>query len=62
MGACQPNNLNSGSSIPNMQVMYSDARLPLAEMNNYRTAFEKEFFQIVNLLRVNPESFVKFVK
>ena len=42
--------------------MYVDSRLPPAVMNDYRTAFEKEFYQVVNLLRQNPQMFVRFVK
>jgi len=42
--------------------MYNDARLPHAELNDYKTAFEKEFFQVVNLLRQNPSMMVRYVK
>ena len=42
--------------------MYLDARLPHAAAIDCKTPFEKEFFQIVNLLRNKPDYFVKFVK
>ena len=48
---CKPSTLDEQSTIPNMEKMYHDARLPHPELNDYKTAFEKEFFQVVNLLR-----------
>ena len=48
---CKPSTLDDQSTIPNMEKMYHDSRLPHPELNDYKTAFEKEFFQVVNLLR-----------
>ena len=42
--------------------MYIDARLPHADNESYKQKFEKEFFQVVNLLRTNPNFFLRFVK
>ena len=41
---CNPSNLSDKSSIPNMEQMYNDARLPHAGMESYKQTFEKEFF------------------
>ena len=41
---CKPSTLDEQSQIPNMEKMYLDSRLPPAELNDYKTAFEKEFF------------------
>ena len=59
---CKPSSLTNNSEIPNMEQMYSNARLPHAEMGHYKNPFEKEFFQVVNLLRNNPAQFVRYVK
>ena len=45
-----------------MDQMYLDSRLPLADGSDYKNEFEREFFQIVNLLRSKPSYFVRFVK
>ena len=59
---CDPSTLDEYSTIPNMEKVYNDARLPHAELNDYKTAFEKEFFQVVNLLRQNPNKMVRYVR
>jgi len=45
-----------------MEKMYSDARLPHPAIKDFKNPFEKEFFQVVNLLRNNPAFLVRFVK
>ena len=45
-----------------MEKMYLDSRLPHAALNDYKTTFEKEFFQVVNLLRQNPAMMIRYVK
>ena len=42
--------------------MYNSKRLPKAELNSYKTEFERDFFMVVNLLRDNPMSFQNYVK
>ena len=43
--------------IPNMSVTYYEKRLPRAELNSYKTDFERDFYMVVNLIRDNPTSF-----
>ena len=59
---CKPSTIDENSTIPNMEKMYSDARLPHPAQDDCKTAFEKEFFQVVNLLRQNPSMLIRFVK
>ena len=59
---CKPSTIDENSTIPNMEKMYNDARLPHPAMDDFKTAFEKEFFQVVNLLRQNPSMLIRFVK
>ena len=48
---CEPSSLGTKQQIPDLDTMYANARLPHPEIKDYKLAYEKEFFQIVNLIR-----------
>jgi len=41
---CNPSSMANNSLIPNMEKMYSDARLPHPDMIDLKNPFEKELF------------------